>query len=209
MADKRRLHHMLTVLRRVKTWQVLLAFLLLLGLAIFLLRQNNLGMVELRNLVKKADEENGDTRAALTNLQKYVTSHMNTDLGAGIFLEHTYQRAYDAALQAAANSVNPSSQVYKQAENECRAQFGTRSFQLYLQCVQQKVTSLAPGRDPLQDVKAPPAELFKYNFASPYFSFDLAGIVVLITALFGLLVAARIMGYFTLRWLLRRPRVSE
>lgn len=206
MVDKRKLHHLLTILRRIKTWQLLLLFIVFFALSLYLLRQNNLGMVELRNLVKKVDEENGNTQAALTNLQRHVTSHMNTDLGAGVFLEHSYQRAYDMALKEATSRVNPNSAVYNQAENQCREQFGARSFQQYLQCVQQKVTSLSPGRDPLENVKVPPAELFAYNFVSPTWSFDWAGIVVLITAFIGVIVVVRAVGYITLTQLLRRHK---
>ncbi|HEU5187551.1 MAG TPA: hypothetical protein VFT87_03540 [Candidatus Saccharimonadales bacterium] len=204
MANKRKLHHWLTVLRRVKTWQLLLLLAVFFGLSLFLLRQNNLGMVERRNLVKQADEENSNVLVALTNLQQYVNAHMNTHLGAGVFLEHSYQRAYDAALKEAASVVNPNSAVYIQAENQCRQEFGSRSFQQYLQCVQQKVTSLAPGRDPLADVKVPPAELFRYNFISPSWSLDPAGIVVLFTAFIGVIILARVLGYIALKLLLRR-----
>lgn len=209
MVDKRKLHHWLVVLRRIRTWQLLILFVLFFGLSAFLLRQNNLGMIELRNLVEKADGENGDTRTALTNLQRYVTAHMNTNLGAGVVLEASYQRAYDAALKEAASAVNPNSAVYVEAETQCRQQFGTRSFQQYLSCVQQKVTALAPGRDPLESVKVPPAELFRYNFASPVFSFDIAGIVVLITAFIGVLIVIKLLGYATVKLMLRRHRITE
>lgn len=206
MVDKRKLHHWQSLIRRVKTWQLLLVFVIVFGLSLYLLRQNNLGMVELRNLVKQADEENGNTGVALTNLQHYVNSHMNTNLGAGVFLEHAYQRAYDAALKEAANTVNPNSAVYIQAEDQCRQEFGARSFQQYLQCVQQKVMALTPGRDPLENVKVPPAELFRYNFVSPIWSLDAAGIVVLITAFIGSIIIIRTLGYIALALLLRRHK---
>jgi hypothetical protein len=203
VANKRKLHHYLVVLTKVKVWQLLVIFVLLLGSSAFLLRQNNLQIVELRNVVKMADEQNGNIENALLDLQRYVTSHMNTNLGEGIFLEHSYQRAYDAALKEAANVVNPNSAVYIQSESECRSQYGNSSFQLYLQCIQSRVASLSPGSDPLQNVKIPPVELFRYNYVSPKLSFDAAGIVVLITSFVGLLILVRLISYAVLKIILR------
>jgi hypothetical protein len=205
VANKRKLHHYLVMLGHVKAWQLLIIFVLLLGLSAYLLRQNNLNMVEYRNLVKMADEKGEGIEPALLDLQSYVTAHMNTNLGEGIFLEHSYQRAYDAALKQAASVVNPSSAVYIQAEDECRAQYGN-SFQLYLQCIQQRVSSLSPGTDPLQNVKVPPVELYKYNYVSPKLSFDLAGIVVLITCFVGFLILLRVTTYAALKIILRRHK---
>lgn len=207
MVDKKKLHHLLVVLRRIKLWQLIVIFVILLFGSAFLLRQNNLNMVELRNLARQADEENGDVHRAVVNLGQYVTSHMNTSLGEGIFLEHSYQRAYDELLRQAANKVNPSSNLYQNAETQCREQF-KQSFQLYLQCVQKKLSELSPGHDPVSSVKPPKAELYRFNFVSPGLSFDGAGIVVLITFLVCLLIILRIVSYVILKLLLKRKRNS-
>lgn len=208
VVNKKKLHHWLVVIRRVKLWQLIIIFVLLAFGSVYLLRQNNLKMVELRNLVNQADQDAGDVHGALVDLGQYVTSHMNTDLGEGIFLQHSYRRAYDQLLKQQADKVNPNSNVYQDAENSCRDQFGNQSFSLYLQCVQQKLASLAPGQDPLSNVKPPPQELFKYNFVSPKLSFDLAGFVVLITFLVGLIIGLRLTGYATLKLLLKQGKSS-
>lgn len=204
MVEKRKAHHWLVVVKQVKTWQLIMALVLLVGLSAYLLRQNNLGMVERRNAVKQADESNGDTQAALTELQRYVAAHMNTDLGEGVFLDHTYQRAYDKEVQQAAASVSTNSQAYKDTEAACRNQY-TRggSFSAYIKCVQDGLKSLSPGSDPLASVKVPPAELFKFNFVSPVLSLDLAGLAVLATLLVGLLLVIRIMLYMALKAVLK------
>src|SRR5690242_3786879 len=86
--NKRSLHHILVVLRRVKLWQLFVLFVVMLMLTAFLLRQNNLHMITLRNLVKQADEQNKDVPGALTNLRNYIVTHMNTGMGeTGIYLE--------------------------------------------------------------------------------------------------------------------------
>jgi len=202
--DKRRLHHLLVVLKRVKTWQLPIVLVLLVVASAYLLRQNNLGMIELRNLVKQADEDDGDVQKALTDLRRYVTSHMNTSLGEGIFLEHSYQRAYDAAVQAAAaQTVSPDSQAYKAAEKTCKDERRrTGSFQNYIKCVEDHVKAIAPVNDPLS-VKPLPAELYTPNFVSPTWSPDLAGFTVLAALLVALLLVLRLLFYMALRLLLK------
>lgn len=198
------MHHWLVVLRRIRTWHLLILLVLLIALSAFLLRQNNLGMVERRNLVKQADEQNAGLAEALNELQHYVLTHMNTDLGEGIFLEHSHQRAYDAAVHEAASKVNPNSQAYKDVEATCRAQYVRNgSFSGYISCVESGLKAMSPGSDPLANVKQPAVELFKYNFVSPAWSLDWAGLAVLATLLTAVLVILRVAAYLLLRLLLR------
>lgn len=192
------------VLRRIKTWQLLIVFVLLIAASVYTLRQNNLGMVERRNLVKQADENNDNVQAALTELQRYVASHMNTNLGEGIFLEHSYQRAYDMAVQAAANAVNPSSQVYKDAEATCRQTYlRDRSYRNYVSCMDTQLKAATPGSDPLANLEQPPAELFTHNFASTRWSPDWAGVSVLLAVITAVLIVLRLLSYIVLRAMLK------
>lgn len=210
MADKRKLHHWLTVLKRVKTWQLLILLVVLATIAAFLLRQNNLRMIELRNVVTKADEENGDIKTALLDLQKYVSHHMNTSLGNGIYLQETYQRAYTAAVQQAVTATNPQAKLYEQVEVECRPVYQrTKSFPAYTLCAKEKLDTLAPSQDALASLKTPPVDLYHYNFVSPLISFDGAGIFVLLTGVVGLLIVTRVVAFIVLKVLLgvRRPRI--
>jgi hypothetical protein len=204
VAFKRKLHHWFRIIRAVKVWQLLL-LLVLLGLAsAFLLRQNNLGMVELREAVKKADKEDGDVKKALLNLQHYVSAHMNTDLGDGVALQDSYKRAYDAAVQKAVDTSNPNSKIYEQVELECRPVFQrTNSFPAYTECAREKLSTLAPGQDAINDLHLPPAELFRYNYTSPLWSPDAAGITLLLTGVVALVLVARMVSYLILRAILR------
>lgn len=205
--DKRRLHHIFVRMRGVKTWQLLIIFLVLLGVSAFLLRQNNLRMIELRNLVKKSDEENVDVDKALRNLQNYVTSHMNTDLGDGIALQHSYERAYTAAVEAAAKSTNPNAAIYTQVELECRPVYErTHSFPAYTQCAHDKLSQLAPGQDALSALKTPSPDLYRFNFTSPVWSPDLAGFAVLVTIFTSIIIMVRVAAYWILRAILRSHR---
>lgn len=190
-------------MRRVRVWQLVVLLVLSVAASAYFLRQNNLGMVELRNAVKQADEQGGDTRTALLNLQKYVLSHMNTSLGNGVFLQNTYQRAYDKAVETAVNYTNPNSQIYTQVEAECRPAYQRGGFYAYVQCAHQKLETLAPGQDPLASLKPPPIELYTYNFAPPLWSLDAAGLSLLAALFLSLLLILRLVGYVTLRLLLK------
>ena len=70
------------------------------------MRLNNIGMVERRSAVMSADNEGNDdmTRDRLYDLQRYVTSHMNTDMGKGVYLEASYKRAVETAYTKSSTS---------------------------------------------------------------------------------------------------------
>lgn len=155
------------------------------------LRGNNLHMVELRDAVYIADKENKDVSGALTNLQRYVTSHMNTDLTPGrnavyppIQLKYTYERLQAANAGSASNA-----QVYSDAQAHCEALNSTDfSGRNRVPCIQEYVKSHG-GTVP----KAVPDSLYKFDFLSPRWSPDLAGwtavsTLALLTAAIGLFI---------------------
>jgi hypothetical protein len=205
--NKAKLHHWLVVLKRVKTWQLVLIVLVMSLLSAFLLRQNNLSMVERRDALKTADQQNKDVKKALLGLQQYVTSHMNTDLGGGIFLQGAYQRAYDAAVKSAVVTTNPGSKIYEQVELECRPVFrSTGSFPAYTQCAREKLAGMTAGQDAIDSLKTPPVDLYHYNFVSPVWSLDAAGIIVFMTTVTLVVLLVRTISYFALYLLLRIRR---
>jgi len=205
--NKRQLHHWFGIIKRVKTWQLLLLLVVLVGLSAFFLRQNNLQMLTLRNLVLKADEDNVDVDKALLNLQHYVTAHMNTNLGSGVALQHSYERAYTAAVDAAANSNNPQAAIYTQVELQCRPVYqSTHSFPAYTACAHDKLGQLSPGQDPLANVKTPSSDLYIFNFTSPLWSPDVAGFTVVLTLFVAILVIFKSITYLILRAILRSHR---
>ncbi|HSE60965.1 MAG TPA: hypothetical protein VLA88_01565 [Candidatus Saccharimonadales bacterium] len=207
MALKHRLYHWYKIIRQLKTWQLVLILVVCVLISAFLLRQNNLEMVRLRQAVEQTDQQGGDVVAALKNLQRYVTSHMNTDLGEGIALQYSYQRDYEAALQAVASSSNPQAALYAKVEEECRPVFQrTHSFPAYTQCAHDKLSQLSPGQDALSSLKTPAPELYKVNYISPVWSFDAAGIAVVVTFLVVLMLVGRTLSYVILRAMLGAHR---
>lgn len=194
-------------LPKLRTWQLVIVFVLLAFVSATLLRLNNLGMIERRQAVIEADRS-GDaerTRRALAELQRYVSSHMNTDMDKGVYLEESYRRDRAAALEAAAGASNPNSAVYQQASLECRSRFqgGTASFRNdYVQCVIERVGSLSAAA--AGSVKLPNPAAYRHVYASPVWSPDLAGLAVAATLLIGLAIIARLVFFTLSRLLLRR-----
>ncbi len=195
---------------RAPTWQLLVALLLLIFISATLLRLNNIGMIERRAAVAEADKNGDKAKIAsrLLDLQRYVSSHMNSSLDSGLYLETSYSRDRDRALASASSASNPNSEIYKQASLECRSRFvgGVASFRNdYVQCVVQKVGVLSPGQDPASSLKLPRADLYRYNFVSPAWTPDAAGLSVLITLLLAFWIAGRWLRS-GLVWLLVKRR---
>lgn len=197
--DKRTLHHILRGLRQLRVKHLSVACAVLLVLGVFFLRQNNLHMITLRNLTIQADEQNKDIPKALTNLRNYIAAHMNTGMGErGIYLEHSYQRSYEAAVQTA---IQNGSKVYEQADQACQAAYSkASSFQAYAQCVADKTASAN------LPVKMPSADLYRFNFISPAWSPDVAGFTLLAASLAGLLLVGRLVLQAIVFALLRANR---
>lgn len=207
--NKRSMKHWLHWLQAVKTWQLIVILLLVTLVAATFLRSNSLGMAERRSAVLKADES-GDKeaiRTKLVELQRYISSHMNTNLNGGLYLSHSYERDRAAALDAAGDTQNPNSAVYQQASIECRARWqgGVASFRNdYVQCVIDKVGALSSATDPAAGLKLPRASNYRYDFASPLWTPDLAGLFVAIAALIIGVILGRLVALGALHLLLRR-----
>jgi len=89
VVDKRSIKHSIKQLQRIKTWQLVILLILAGFLSATFLRLNNIGMIQRRTAVLNADAvgDNEITQNRLYDLQRYVTSHMNTDMNKGVYLE--------------------------------------------------------------------------------------------------------------------------
>jgi hypothetical protein len=197
MANKRALHHFHRRIQPLNSWVLLAACLLCVVVSVLALRQNNLTSVRLRNDLLAVDEQNGDVEAALRKLRQHIYAHMNASLDSGnniyppIQLKYRYERLVLAEKDrvAAANQ-----QIYSQAQATCeRLQpqgfFGATR----LDCVQEQIAKAGA----LQEQPVPDA-LYKFNFASPRWSPDLAGWSLVAAVFLGLLL----LGRFSIeRWL--------
>ena len=150
------------------------------------LRANNQNMIKLREAVFVADEKNGDIEGALKNLREYVYAHMNTDLAAGnnavrppIQLKYTYDRLVQAEL---ANRGGEEGDLYTKAQDYCeRTRPNGLSGRNRLDCVQQYVDQHGLGQMPEVSI---PEDLYKFDFVSPRWSADLAGLSLVFAFIF-------------------------
>jgi hypothetical protein len=200
--NKRSIHHALVVLRQLQVKHLVIVLAVLIVLSVFFLRQNNLDMITLRNLVVQADEQNKDLPQAITNLRNYVATHMNTGMGdRGVYLEHSYQRAYEAAVTQAVQGGTTGATIYRQADEDCQKQFPKgNGFSAYVQCVTDKVGSSGISTGP---VTPPSSDLYRFNFVSPAWSPDIAGFTLLAAVLLALLLVGRLLLVWLLYGLLK------
>lgn len=180
--NKRHLHHIWTKIRPVSYWYFLAAFFISLSVSVYALRQNNLQMIKLRDIVNQTDQQNGDVETALRNLRVYIFSHMNTNLASGptpikppIQLKYRYERLLKTEQDKAAAS---NTKIYKEAQSTCEQRYPADTGGPRAQCIQDYMTSHGIKEQPIQD------GLYKFDFVSPSWTPDLAGWGLVATAIF-------------------------
>jgi hypothetical protein len=204
--EKRKLRHIWKIFKPISYWYFFLAFLICTTTAAFALRHNNLTAVYLRNQLLQVDEHDGNTTAALNKLRGYIYSHMNTNLASGsntiyppIQLKYTYQRLLSAE-QAEVNAGNTN--LYTDAENYCQTVIpeGTSNFLggPRVPCVENYVTTNGAKITPI------PVGLYEFDFASPFWSPDLAGWSIVASFIFLLLFLARFIAERWFRYRLKQ-----
>jgi hypothetical protein len=184
--------------KHIKTWQLVALFLACLISSLLLMRQNNLKMVELRNLVIQADEQGGDVSGALKKLNEHVFHHINTKIVRPIELVHSYNRQAQAAIEAA--NKGSGRDIYAEATAACERR-GIPITSI-AQCAAEYALANNPGVGPTK-INLPDKNLFKYTFASPKWVPDAAGIMLLITGVVGLWLIARFAEYLAVHMIIR------
>lgn len=188
--NKRKLHHYWKKLRPIPPWVFLVSFIITASICVYALRQNNLGMIKLRDAVTAADRQNGDVETALRNLREYVYSHMNTALASGpnaIKPPIQLKYRYDRLVQAEKDRVSAiNAKVYTDAQAYCEQQipqgFSGRG---RVPCIQDYVSKHGVQEQPIPDA------LYKFDFVAPFWSPDLAGWTLLASIALLLLFVAR------------------
>lgn len=199
---KRKLHHIWVKIKPISYWYFFIAFVISASVAAVALRDNNLNAINLRNKLYTVDQQDGNVNLALNNLRQYVYSHMNTNLASGpnaiyppIQLKYTYQRLLSAE-QTTANTSN--TQIYTDAENYCQQAIPNGfSGRGRVPCIENYVTTHSAV------TKSIPAALYEFDFVSPFWSPDLAGWSIIVSAVFLICFVAR---YVLEKLLTRRLR---
>lgn len=205
MADKGRIKHTIKDLQRVKTWQLVILLIIVGFISATFLRLNNIGMVQRRDAVIAADKA-GDQDALVSrlyDLQRYVSTHMNTDLGKGVYLESTYNRDLQAWQQNSYGDANPNGNIYKKAQDVCAPQFKYYSY-AYLECTTNELSKYPAASDPASESSKPRQEAYIHAFSSPLWSSDFAGWSVIVFGVILLLIVIRLVSLGVLQLMLRR-----
>ncbi len=186
--SKRKLHHLWTRIRPISYWYFLAGFIIFGLVFVFAYRQNNITALKMRDNVLEVDKQNGDIEAALKGLREFTYGHMNAELSGGanniyppIQLKYRYERLVEEQKK------RTSGDTYNEAQRYCEQQMpqglsgGNR-----ISCIQAYVDS-----HPVQQQVSIPDGVYKFNFASPAWSPDLAGWSLLAALVFLLLFAVR------------------
>ncbi len=190
--DKRKLYHQYRYIRKARTVYFLVAGVFFLVLGVIGMRSNNLHMIELREKVYMADEKGTDVEKPLRDLQQYVYSHMNTNLSGGnvsikppLQLTHSYERLVSRE-QKKAGKINK--KVKKEAEQVCAREFPAAGLNPdRINCV------AAYTRDNAVRPKQIPSDLYKFDFISPVWSPDFAGLSLLAGLIFFTISGVRLV----------------
>ncbi|MDB5167109.1 MAG: hypothetical protein JWN26_254 [Candidatus Saccharibacteria bacterium] len=209
VADKGRVRRSMKQLQRVKTWQLVILLILAGFLAATFLRLNNIGMVERRAAVQAADDGgNSDTIInRLYDLQRFVTAHMNADMGKGVYLVSSYKRDVQVAYTKASSDTNPNGNIYEKAQEVCAPKF-TRWSEAYVQCTTSELAKYPAAANLEAAVNLPHADSYLYDYVSPLWSPDFAGWSVLVCVALILMIIARLISVAILRVILHQQYKS-
>lgn len=205
MANRKHIDNFWRWLKNIKTWQLVVLLVLVSFIAATFLRLNNIGMEQRRDALVAVDKTGDEAQimARLGDLRDYVSAHMNTDLGHGVPLQASYDRAVEAARQTALSTTGAVGNIYKLADEYCKPQFSAYST-AYLNCFIGQLSKYpSDAIDSNQQIKWPDANLYMYNFFSPVWSPDLAGWTVLLALVLLIVIVVRIISAIILRIILR------
>lgn len=190
--NKRHLHHILVQLRKVRVLYFVIPILISGFIAVSALRQNNTTALNLRDQVLQVDEMNGDVESALKTLREHVYSHMNSSLAVegGAYPPVQLKYRYDRLVGQEKERVSAANaKLYTEAQQYCEAQIPAGRSLGRIECIQNYITTKGAATE-----QAVNDSLYKFDFASPIWSPDLAGWSLLLTAVLTLAFAIRIVA---------------
>lgn len=205
VADKGKVKQSIKNLQRIKTWQLIVLLVISGFVSATFLRLNNIGMVERREGVLSADTQRDEQIIIkrLYDLQRHVSTHMNTDLGRGVYLESSYSRDLQNWQASQYGDGNPNGNIYKKAQEVCAPRFKSYSA-AYLQCTTDELAKYPAAADPTSNTSKPRQEAYIHTFSSPLWSPDFAGWSVLVFVVILVLIVVRFVSLGVLGLLLRK-----
>ena len=124
--------------------------------------------------------------ATMSDLQKYVSDHM----GSSVAFRLTGAYTRDLAAAKAANSSTASGAIYQQAQAACASiKVATQQ----AQCNEQYISSHLQSENIPTPVPTPQLASYTYNLSSPLWTPDLAGFLFVVSVIFLLTTAWRLL----------------
>ncbi len=168
--------------------------------AIVSLRSNNLKMLELRQKVLDADET-ADPKVFdyLADLQNYVSRHMHTNPPAlGDQPAIQLKGAYDRAMQAQTAAVSTQREaIAREATAHCESAMPNTLLSNRAACVAEYI-----GARPVAEPQVV-SDLYRYDFAAPRWSPDIAGWSIVMVFIFGGLLLIQLISRFIAGYVLK------
>ena len=177
------------ILRRsfkaIRTWQLFLILIPLVFFTATLLRFDHLKMVELRDAVLTADEVGNeeDLKQALTALRDFTYSHTVINITEN----------------------NPNGNIYAAVAAICQPQAIAGGWQWsdqrYLDCWTSELAKYPESDIPdnVLTAKVPSTELYRYNYASPIFSWTPTGFAILACIILSVIIIVRFLIWCVLK----------
>ena len=198
--QKRKLHRLMVRLRPISYWYFVVVFAISAFAAASTLRQNNLKALELRDHVLEVDKNNGDIETALKELREYTYSHMNTQLSSatGVYPPIQLRYRYDRLVAEEQKRVQgDNAELYTAAQLDCEKRFpGGFSGSNRLPCIQEYIN--IHGKPEAQP-RTIPEGLYKFDFVSPVWSPDLAGLSLVVAVMALVLLVIRVVAQVWLK----------
>lgn len=214
MAKKKEIRQKISRIQSIKIWQLIIILAMVGFIMMTFLRLNNVGMAARREAVLAADAS-GDLEtieSRLYDLQRYVSSKMNTDPGR-VALEHSYGLAYEYALREFEQSIASASgnDVLSRVLDYCDnlgmqggwGRFSATADPRYVSCIDEEWAKYPAAITADYEFKPPPTEPYYHTFVSPIWSPDFAGWSVVAFGLILLLIIYRFLALAVLKLLLK------
>jgi len=204
--NKKKLHYEYShYLKHIKVRYFLILSIVFLTVSVFALRNNNETMIHLRNQLYAADKSGQNVQQDLDRLQAYVMSNMNTNLSSNndsvyppIQLKYSYERAVQAQSKELAHA---NVGLYTKAEDYCQTVIpeGTVDFLggPRVPCIEHYVIQHGVQITPISP------NLYEFDFITPFWAPDLAGISLLIGGLLSLLTVVIFIIKLWVKYLVR------
>ncbi|MFT4532269.1 MAG: hypothetical protein ACI9T8_000280 [Candidatus Saccharimonadales bacterium] len=161
------------------------------------LTKNSQGAKDRYDTLISVDEAGGDVETALNDLRTYIYSHMNTQIGSDLGIRPPIQLkgTYDRLVTTEEERVTKAGEaLYATAQADCESRLPTGfSGSNRLACIEAYVDSNAINSQDIED------DFYKFDFAPPIWSADLAGISIIFSGILGFMLAVDILLYFRTR----------